>query len=235
MATSRARPGELWGGWWLDGALLAVFGALTAALAADWLHGPDLSVRDWCDAHRPDAGYSVARIVNYLGSGTTLTVIALVAAALLAWRLRSLRPLALPVVAFLLTTGIILPLKNLTNRAAPASTLPNAVEIFNNLPPGEYGESYPSGHVVVAIVWYGVLVWLLAGLAEQVRVPVPQRLRTALRIAPPLIVLLTTTYLGYHWLTDGLAAICLGVVLDRLVVRIRLRWVASAGSGGSGG
>jgi membrane-associated phospholipid phosphatase len=216
----RQRGGRALRGWWLDGVLLAAFAALTAALAAGWFLGLDLAVRDWCDTHRPQVGYWIARVVNYLGSGTSLTVIALALAALIAWRQRSIRPLVLPAVAFVLTTGVILPLKDWTNRAAPRSELPDAVEIFNQLPVGEYGESYPSGHVVVAIVWYGVLVSLLAAL-----VPIPPRLRTVIRLAPPLIVVLTTTYLSFHWLTDGLAAICLGLVLDRLIVRMRQRWL----------
>lgn len=194
---------------------MAAFVGLTAALAAGRLLDLDLAVRDWCDAHRPEVADAVARLLNYLGNGGPLTVIALVLAAAVGWRQRSLRPLLVPVVAFALTTGVILPLKDWTDRAAPRSTLPDAVEIFNSLPPGEYGESYPSGHVVVTIVWYGVLVALLATL-----VPVPPWLRALIRVGVPLLVLATTTYLSFHWLTDGIAGLCVGIVLDRLLGRI---------------
>lgn len=210
MVTRRIRPG-----WWLDAALLAVFAGLTAALANGRLLDLDLSVRSWSDAHRPRTAESLARILNYLGNGGPLTVIALLLAAVVAWRLRSLRPLLVPVAAFVVTTGVILPLKHWTDRAAPRSPLPDAVEIFNDLPPGEYGESYLSGHVVVAIVWYGVLVALLAAL-----VPVPPAVRAAIRAGLPLLMLATTTYLSYHWLTDGIAGLCVGIVLDRLIGRL---------------
>lgn len=194
---------------------------LTGALAAGWLLDLDLAVRDWCDTHRPPVGYWVARVLNYLGNGSPLAVIALVLAAAVGWRQRSLRPLLVPPVAFALTTGVILPLKHWTDRAAPraqlpdGSPLPNAVEMFNHVPAGTYAESYPSGHVVVTIVWYGVLVALLATL-----VPVPPWLRAVIRIGVPLLMLGTTTYLSFHWLTDGIAALFLGVVLDRLLGRV---------------
>ena len=36
----------------------------------------------------------------------------------------------------------------------------------------------------------------------------------------PAIVLVTTTYLSFHWITDGLAAILLGLLLDRILRRV---------------
>ena len=34
-----------------------------------------------------------------------------------------------------------------------------------------------------------------------------------------MLVGFTATYLGYHWLTDMLAGLCIGVMLDRLLAR----------------
>ncbi|HEX6968724.1 MAG TPA: hypothetical protein VF174_07955, partial [Micromonosporaceae bacterium] len=42
----------------------------------------------------------------------------------------------------------------------------------------------------------------------------------AIRVLPPVIVLFTTTYLNFHWLTDGLVAIPVGIVLHRLLARV---------------
>ena len=67
--------------------------------------------------------------------------------------------------------------------------------------------------MVNTIVWYGVLALLLA----------PWLNRTArlwLRIAPPVIVFVTTVYLDFHWLTDSIAGVLLGVFIDRLLVRV---------------
>jgi membrane-associated phospholipid phosphatase len=196
-------------GWWLDAALLAGFVALTVALANGWFLGLDVAVRDWCDDHRPAAAYRLARGLNFLGNGGPVAGIAGVFSLFVAWRLRSLRPMLLVIAAFLLTTGVTLPLKNWLDRPAPHSPLPHAVELFRG------GESYPAGHLVVAVVWYGVLVLLLAAV-----VPLSPAVSRAIRIVPVAVVMCTTTYLGFHWLTDDLAGLLLGVLLYRLLTRL---------------
>jgi membrane-associated phospholipid phosphatase len=110
-----------------------------------------------------------------------------------------------------------------TERAAPSSKLPpeESVQIFHTLPPGEYAMSYPSGHVVNAIVWYGVIALLLAALLRTAgRSDAPPALYRAIRVGPPAIVFVTTTYLGYHWLTDSIGGLLAGVFLARLLARL---------------
>ena len=63
-----------------------------------------------------------------------------------------------------------------------------------------------------AFVWYAVLAILWGSRLSKAQT-------LALRVVPPLIVLGTTTYLSYHWLSDGVAAILLGLVLERLLRR----------------
>jgi len=112
--------------------------------------------------------------------------------------------------AFGLTYLTLGPLKVWSMRAAPTYEGPNAVEFFNHAAKADgYALGYPSGHVVNAIVWWGVIALLLRKKSQ------------ALRVIPPAIVLCTTTYLGFHWLTDGIAAILLGLLLDRLIHRFR--------------
>lgn len=207
-------------GWWFDAVLVGGYVALTAALAYGHLLGMDLAVREWADAHRPAAAYWTARVFNYLGQGGwLLTPVAAALAVAVGLRARSVRPLLLVAAAFLLTYLTIGPLKLWSDRAAPSSTLPpdESVQVFNALPPGEYDLSYPSGHVANAIVWYGVIAVLLAALTAGRLDP---RLVRLVRLAPPAIVLATTTYLNFHWLTDGLSAILLGLFLDRLLTRV---------------
>lgn len=200
-------------GWWFDGLLLAGFAVLTALLAAGTLLDLDSAVSDWCFDHETDVGHGLARAFNFLGNGGPLTGICLVTGAILAVRARSVWPVLPVVAAFLLTGFAILPIKLWTDRAAPKSTLPDKVELFNQLPPGEYSLSYPSGHMVNTVVWYGVLVLLLSPW-------LPAAARRLLRIAPPAIVFVTTVYLNFHWLTDSIAGLLLGVFLDRLLARV---------------
>lgn len=206
--------------WWPECALLAGFVALTAALASGAFLDLDYAVRDWWAAHLTRPVELAALGLNRLGQGGPLTGLAAALALLAAWRLGTVRPLLLVAFGFVLTTGVVLPLKHWTDRAAPGSALPDAAELFNALPPGEYGESYPSGHVVVAIIWYGIILLLAdAVLGSSGRRPVPPGVRRAVRAVPPVVVFGTTTVLGYHWLTDGVAAVLLGLLLDRAVSR----------------
>jgi hypothetical protein len=197
--------------WWFDVALLAAAVLVTVALAARTpLLSVDLAVRDWCDVHRPGALYWAARVLNYAGQGgLVLTPLAAVVAVWLAWRRRSWWPFPPVVAAFLVTLVVVGPLKLWTDRAAPHSPIDHPEWLFHD----PAGLSYPSGHVANAIVWYGVLALLLAGV-------LPARWLTWVRYGAPALVLVTTTYLSFHWLSDGLAAIPLGLVLDRLLRRV---------------
>ncbi|GAA1880540.1 phosphatase PAP2 family protein [Asanoa iriomotensis] len=201
-------------GWWFDGLLIGLFALITGVLAAGGLLGLDTAVRDWCVSHTTQATYWLARVFNYLGNGGPLTLISLVIAVFLSVRRRNLWAILPVVAAFFLTGIVIMPLKIWTERAAPGYTGPNAVDIFNSaLPPGTYDTGYPSGHLVNTVVWYGVIALLLA----------PWLNRTArlwLRIAPPAIVFVTTIYLNFHWLTDSVAGLLLGVFIGRLIDRV---------------
>lgn len=197
-------------GWWFDAAAAVAFLAVTAALALAPVRELDLAIRDLADAHRPYAADIAAQWVNRLGSGGLLSVISLAVAVVLGWRRRSVWPVAPVAAAFILTGGVLFPLKLLFYRAAPHSPLPDDVEVGLFSQAG--GLSYPSGHAVNTVVWYGVLCLLLAPWLSA-------RVRAWVRFAPPVLVTLAGTYLGYHWLSDMLAGLCLGVLVDRVIAR----------------
>ncbi|MBE1486619.1 phosphatase PAP2 family protein [Plantactinospora soyae] len=207
-------------GWWLDGVLVAAVVGLTVALAAGQLLGFDLAVRDWVDAHRPDPAYWVARVFNSLGQGGWfLMPIAFGLGALVSLRTRSVRPLLVPVGGFVLTSFTIGPMKLLLDRGYPHNwELPHPEELFSD---PVNGTAYPSGHVANAIVWYGVIALLLAALLRTLGRPdAPVGVYRAIRVVPPAIVFCTTTYLGWHWITDSVAGLLLGLFLDRLLARV---------------
>jgi membrane-associated phospholipid phosphatase len=197
-------------GWWLDAIMVAGFAAVTAALLLQPVRDLDLAVRDLADAHRPAGADVTAQWVNRLGSGGILAVTSMLLALLIAWRRRSPWPVAPVLTAFLLTGIVIQPLKLIFHRAAPHSPLPDEVEVRLFSQPD--GLSYPSGHAVNTIVWYGVIAILLAAWLHPAA-------RRWLRFAPPVLVAVANVYLGYHWITDMLAGICLGVLIDRLIAR----------------
>ncbi|WP_307854410.1 phosphatase PAP2 family protein [Micromonospora sp. C31] len=214
-------------GWWFDALLLTALVGMTVALANERLFGIDRAVADWSQAHRPTAAHWTAVILNYLGQGTPLTLIALGLAVLLAVRLGSVRPVLPPVLAFALTFLTIGPLKVWTARPAPSASIKDpflpaerTLPLFQDELPLRFAQSYPSGHVANAIVWYGVIALLLAPLLRTYGRSVPPRLVAVVRVVPPLVVLCTTTYLGWHWLTDSVAGLLLGLLLDRLLHRV---------------
>jgi membrane-associated phospholipid phosphatase len=203
--------------WWPDLGFLAGFVALTVLLAAGHLLSFDAWVADWSDAHRPAPLYWTARVLNYLGQGgQVLMPVAVLLAGVLAWRTRSVRPLLVFAGAFLITYVTIGPLKIWLQRAAPHFPGPDRTELFNDAAVGPLGMSYPSGHVANALVWYGVIA-LLAGALVGGLSP---RTNLALRIVPPVVVFVTTTYLAFHWITDSIAGLFLGLVLTRLMARV---------------
>lgn len=212
-------------GWWFDGLLLAALVGLTLALADGHLIGLDLAVREWVFAHQPAPAYWTARVFNYLGQGGwLLTPLSAGLAILVGLRTRSIRPLLVVAGAFVLTYLTIGPAKVLTDRAAPSSKLPpeETVKIFNShLPPDEYDMSYASGHVANAIVWYGVIALLVVALLRtHGRTDPPKATYWLIRVLPPAILFCSTTYLGYHWVTDSVAGLLLGLLLDRVLARV---------------
>jgi membrane-associated phospholipid phosphatase len=209
VALRRVRPAS----WWFDGLLLVGFAAVTLGVADRALIGTDVWLRDWCDHHRPGILYWPAWVGNHLGQGGWLTGICLALALWLGWRRRSVRPV-LPVVAgFALTFCTITPLKLITDRPAPRANLEHVGRVWDRGYFGVGGESYPSGHLMNSIVWYGILALLLSAW-------LPAAWRRAVRVAPPAILCVTTVYLSFHWLTDTVAGVLLGLVLDRIMHRI---------------
>jgi membrane-associated phospholipid phosphatase len=207
-------------GWWFDGVLVVGFVALTAALARGWLLDVDVAVRDWVDAHRPTPAYWAARALNLLGQGglVLLPVTGALAVAV-GWHARSIRPLLLVVAATAITGITILPIKLLLYRGYPHNEELAAPEELFSDPIG--GHAYPSGHVANAVVWYGVLAVLLGALLRRTgRRDLSTTTHRLIRFGPPVVLLCTTTYLGFHWLTDSVAGLLVGIVLDRLLARV---------------
>jgi membrane-associated phospholipid phosphatase len=206
-------------GWWLDIVALTAFLAVTVGVARGDLTGLDLAVRQWVLDHQVVGVRPVALVLNYLGQGGSVLIpVSVALAGWLGWRTRSVRPLLLVAVATVVMYVAVGPIKIVTDRDAPSSALPpeQAVLIFSDLPLA-YDMSYPSGHVVNTVLWYAVIAVLLTAVLGGRLDPLPRRL---IRIVPPVVVLLTTTYLNHHWLTDGLAGLLLGVVLARTLMRV---------------
>jgi undecaprenyl-diphosphatase len=121
----------------------------------------------------------------------TLPVMAIVVGAQCRQQ-RRLTPAAVGVVLLAVLTVVVLALKWMVGRAAPGAMA------------GDTGMSFPSGHVVNAVV-----AWGMVGL---VRRHTP---RAALRLGCLTggVVAIAAIALGWHWTTDAVAGAALGVFL----------------------
>lgn len=233
MSAPHERPGPLpplgWRPrrWWVGALIAAVLTVFVYALIRSletptWTVHLDVAIRDWTNAHRPKFMEILARGVNYLGQGTPLAVLAGISALALAWKWRSIRPLLVFVAMYYAVGSVIFRLKNWSDRVPPlfgpgpdgyGPPYPDAAHatFFTG------GESFPSGHAVNTVVSYAMLLAfltpLVAGLSRR-------WLRVLIRVGPPVLVAWSMTYLSFHWFSEAVAGITLGVIIERIVLMV---------------
>ena len=147
-------------------------------------------------------------VFSYLGSiEVTLVIAALLGLALF----RGLRLLAiLPVAFVLLGSGLELLGKLVIPSIAPGKAFQRFPEILPTVSHQVGKYSYPSGHVLRAMLAYGLVLylaerWELFG-------------RDSSRLSPILVLVIFfvgygVVYLGWHWFSDALGGALLGLTL----------------------
>ncbi|MEN3360534.1 MAG: hypothetical protein V7637_4516 [Mycobacteriales bacterium] len=138
-----------------------------------------------------------------LGARGPMLAVAVPAVGWLAWSRRSWRPLLLTGVLLALIGGSVQQLKHEVGRAMPAV---DGLHL-------EAGRSFPSGHMTVAVVLWGLLAYLAADYRLDRRVVWALGV---LRWLAPALTMAAMLLLDYHWLTDLLAGLTLGIVLLRV-------------------
>lgn len=81
----------------------------------------------------------------------------------------------------------------------------------------EHGFSFPSGHSITSMVFYGLAIWLVW---RNIKNRTVAWVLTVLLAIPMFLVGPTRIYLGVHYPTDVLAAWCLGFSIIVLAVEI---------------
>ncbi|WP_456844545.1 phosphatase PAP2 family protein [Cellulomonas sp. P5_C6] len=216
LAALRARP-VLWAllpGLVLVVAGVAVFlGVLDAVREKDDLWNLDQPVLDWMVAHRSAGWTAVLATITFVSGPVVLPI--LVGVACLVWglvRREWWRPVLLAA-AMLGSSLLGLAVKGLVDRPRPpADTM--------LVPGAEHTASFPSGHTLGTAT-----LLLVAGYLVCSRNPSVWRIVAwgVAAVVGTALVALSRLYLGYHFLTDvvaavGLAVAVLGVVsiVDRL-------------------
>ncbi|MDN3588386.1 phosphatase PAP2 family protein [Pedobacter aquatilis] len=107
-------------------------------------------------------------------------------------------------IALTLFSGlVILGIKNIINRPRPTSFYVRLVEV-NRF------QSYPSGHVLSYVLFFGFLIVLMQRLKT-----IPNSLRNFLTCISIFLILMiapSRIYLGAHWFTDTIGGILLGLI-----------------------
>lgn len=180
--------------------LVASFIVVTALIERG-LSQADIGIRDWADSHRTPAISFVLKSMSVFGQGTLLLVTSVALAAWLSWRSRTVYAFVIVVVAAVLLVVIVGLLKVVFHRAAP-HFVPTDVTLWGP----SSGRSYPSGHMANVVVWLAVLDILLES-------HVPRHIRGIVRLFAAVCVLIGSTLLSYHWLTDMIAGGAIGLVI----------------------
>ncbi|MGH8793805.1 MAG: phosphatase PAP2 family protein, partial [Stackebrandtia sp.] len=206
--------------WWPEVLTVLLFGLTTSLLL--WpspLVHMDIAVRDAMETIRLSAPWTQwpVRVVTYTGQGGPLSLICLGLGLWAVYKRRTVRPLFM----FVCTWIVLLPVqyfKKLLDRVGPhypergQPPYPDAdgSVLFVGLDPAQ---SYPSGHAVNAMVFYGIMILILGPLLSKTW-------KRVLLIGPAICVLLSQTYLGWHWFWDYPAGLAVGVLIIRATARV---------------
>jgi membrane-associated phospholipid phosphatase len=182
------------------GASLAVFLVLTIIVWTGAADGLDRAVWHFADRHDSSAGRTVARVVTDVLSPVVATIVLLAGAALLAHRQRRIRPLLVAAGALLVVSGVVLGVKYAVDRPLPHTH--------------GHAQGFPSGHTAATLSFLGTLAVLASAGRPSLR-----RLLLAVVGGLTMLVVAALVYAGFHWLTDTVASIALGIAVVAAVVQ----------------
>lgn len=194
---------------------LAVWLVAVTMLAAGPLQGLDRALnRPWSRMVLPDLRPFFVHVVDSLADARVAMSVASAVSLIVAWRARSIRPLVVTAAALTSGTALVVAMKLVTARPRPMSGNPS----FFHAGLGENATIYPSGHVVNAILIYGVAVYLVTNY-ERVRRRTGRLLWCGVALIT-LVAALTSLYLQWHWVTDLLGGLVAGGLVLRATVTL---------------
>lgn len=167
---------------------------LAAVVATGGVDPVDSTVMRWTSSVRLPALTVAARVVTTLGSFPVVVAVAVLAAALLWRRTRSLVFSTVLLTSVVVTAAVVYPFKIAVGRVRPS------VDTLLGAPSPDY--SFPSGHTTNGA---GVYVLTALLLVATLQTAFRRRLLIVAAVLVAAAVGLTRIYLGCHWATDVLA------------------------------
>ncbi|GHO43851.1 phosphatase PAP2 family protein [Ktedonospora formicarum] len=199
----------------IDALLFMLFGLLAVYVRFNAVIGLDVLITREFQEHRTPLLDTIMLAVSYIGSNFMLSTLVVIVAALAFWivnlRLEAVFIIGLSLVSSLLNVG----LKLWINRPRPAASLVEIIQVAG-------GKSFPSGHVMSYMAFWGLLLSFGLILFKRDR-----WWHYLLLVIPTLFIILvgpSRIYLGDHWASDVLGAYIISLVLLTLTLWLYLRF-----------
>jgi undecaprenyl-diphosphatase len=173
---------------------------LTALVAAGALDSLDRTVLDFCRDHRSRTLAAAADHFTDVFSPPADTAMLLIALNGRAWLRRRPTAIVPAAITVAVMVGIVISTKNALGRP-----LPNTRHL-------EHADGFPSGHTATFLVCFGTLALLTTRHHRRWRAS----MLTLVGVGT-LLVAASLVYDGFHWLTDTVASISLGVAVLSLL------------------
>ena len=189
--------------------LVFVFIALTIAIAAGAFTSLDLQVAQGMHGAWQPSLHLLFQVIAELGS-IELTTVLMLGLTIYLWR-SGFGSDALVFVVFIAAQAFELYYKwNLYHPQPPRSLAESDGPSISMLFAGTgAGNSFPSGHVLRAVIVYGLLAFVIRRLAVSQRI---RALAAALAVAVIALVSIDRLYLDVHWESDVLGGLILGAI-----------------------
>ena len=174
-----------------------------------WVQGPltqlDIALVDWDGESSIPSLERTAWAYDKVGQRSVLVPILLIVAGVLARRHRTWRPVVLAAMSFLVLNVVVGAMKIIIGRSETETGNPDVLA---------GGIIFPSGHSSNMVLTGGVIVYLLLRYAKNP----PARSVAALWAVLTLLTIVTSVYIGSHWLTDLVAGVLVGGLLLQSVI-----------------
>lgn len=196
-------------------------GSLLYVILDIFVQGPltqlDIAVQGWDGEERFSALQDAARLYDKMGQRSVLVPILLLVAGVFARRHRTWRPVVLAMMSFLVLNVVVGAMKILIGRE---ETETGSVDVLAG------GVIFPSGHSSNMVLSGGLVIYLFWRYAADP----PLRRLTVLMAALTTLTIMTSLYIGSHWLTDLVGGALVGglllqsvILFDRATADVRTR------------
>lgn len=165
----------------------------------------DIRVNNWNGQQALPSLDRAAWIYDKMGQRSVLVPILLLVAGYFARKNRTWRPVVLAMMSFLVLNVVVGAMKILIGRSQTETGDPSVLQ-------GDV--IFPSGHSSNMVLTGGVIVYLMLRYARNP----PVRLVAAVWSVLTVLTILTSVYIGSHWLTDLVAGAFVGGLLLQSVI-----------------